>query len=245
MSDRDSNSAPIRDDGAPWRNFYGRRRGKGLRPGQVEHLETTLRELAVPDVGWEENPERRAIDPAALFGRSAPLTLEIGFGGGEHLLHLAQNNPDHDFIGCEPFVNGVAMLLPRIAEVGLTNIRIHMGDARDLLDVLPEGSLARCYLLYPDPWPKKKHHRRRFMNADNLGPLSRALAPGAELRVATDIPDYVRHSLEAIAAEPAFHWLAERPADWRAPWGDWPSTRYEAKALREGRTPCYLRFRRD
>ncbi len=235
---------PPRADGAPWRNFYGRRRGKQLRTGQIAHLDTTLPDLAVPNVGWDENPQRRPLDLHALFGRRAPLHLEIGFGGGEHLLARAAGEPQTDFIGCEPFVNGVAMLLPKLATQGSGNVRLHPGDARDLLDVLPAGSLSRCYLLYPDPWPKKKHHRRRFVSAETLTPLARALQSGAELRVATDIPDYVRHSLEAVAAQDAFEWTAQTPADWRDPWPDWTRTRYEAKALRQGRSPHYLRFRR-
>ena len=233
-----------RSDGAPWRNFYGRRKGKSLRPGQEVHMRETLPQLAVPDVGWAENPERRPIDPAALFGRRAELHLEIGFGAGEHLLRLARMHPEHDFIGCEPFENGVAALLPRVAEEGLENIRIHHGDARDLLDVLPAGGLARCYLLYPDPWPKKKHHRRRFVQPETLDQLARALRSEAALRMATDITDYARHSLEQLHRHPDFTWTAEAPGDWRHPWAGWESTRYEAKALREGRTPLYLRFRR-
>lgn len=233
-----------RSDGAPWRNFYGRRKGKALRPGQEAHMRETLPRLAVPDVGWAENPGRRPIDPAALFGRRAELHLEIGFGAGEHLLRLARMHPERDYIGCEPFENGVAALVPRLAEDELGNVRVHHGDARDLLDLLPAGSLSRCYLLYPDPWPKKKHHRRRFVQPGTLSQLARALGPGAELRLATDIPDYVRHSLERIHRHPDFIWLAEGPSDWRQPWTGWESTRYEVKALREGRRPCYLRFRR-
>ncbi|MSU92304.1 tRNA (guanosine(46)-N7)-methyltransferase TrmB [Rhodobacteraceae bacterium 2CG4] len=245
MNDQDHipphpDGAPLREDGAPWRNFYGRRKGKALRPGQIEHIERTLPRLAVPNVGWDENPERRALDPQALFGRRAPLVLEIGFGGGEHLLAQAAARPEADFIGCETFVNGVAMLLPRLDSAGLTNVRVHMGDARDLLDVLPEAALDAVYLLYPDPWPKKKHRRRRFVNPDTLGPLARTLRPGGRFRIATDIPDYVRHSLEKLHAAPEFAWTAERPGDWRSPWPGWHRTRYEAKALRQGRTPTYL-----
>ncbi|MEM9429249.1 MAG: tRNA (guanosine(46)-N7)-methyltransferase TrmB [Pseudomonadota bacterium] len=237
-------TAPTRDDGAPFRNFYGRRHGKRLRPGQISHLETTLESLRPRGVTWSENPERRPLSPSELFGRDAPLWLEIGFGGGEHLLHQAAANPDTDVIGCEPFVNGVAMLVPKIASEGLSNIRVHPGDARDLLDVLPEASVARVFLLYPDPWPKKRHHRRRFVNAENLDPLARAMAPGATLRVATDIADYARHSVEVLHAHPAFDWMAARAADWQVPWADWRRTRYEVKALREGRKPHYLTFRR-
>ncbi|MEM8869680.1 MAG: tRNA (guanosine(46)-N7)-methyltransferase TrmB [Pseudomonadota bacterium] len=244
MADDANNGIPVRTDGAPWRNFYGRRRGKALRPGQIRHLETTLRTSSVPGVGWDENPSRRAVDLNTLFDRSAPVHLEIGFGGGEHLLGIAQANPDVDFIGCEPFVNGVAMFLPKLDERSLSNLRVHAGDARDVLDVLPDRSLDRCYLLYPDPWPKKRHHRRRFINPENLAPLARTLRPGAELRIATDIPDYVRHSLEHLHKHPDFTFCANSAADWRIPWTGWIRTRYEAKALREGRTPYYLRFRR-
>ncbi len=235
---------PERPDGAPWRNFYGRRHGKKLRPGQEALLETRLAELAPAGVGWEENPERRPLDLAALFPGARDVWLEIGFGGGEHMIHQAARHPDLGILGCEPFVNGVAMLLSAIERAGVENLRIHAGDARDLLDVLPEGAVGRVFLLYPDPWPKRRHWKRRFVNPPQLDQLARAMRPGAELRVATDIEDYVRHTLEQIARHPAFAWTAERPSDWRAPWADWPGTRYEAKALREGRRPHYLAFRR-
>lgn len=238
---RKDSGAPPRMDGAPWRNFYGRRRGKALRPGQEVHLAETLPRLRLARVGWEENPDRTPLDLDAAFGRrGARRVLEIGFGGGEHLLAQALANTEVDFIGCEPFVNGVAMLLPRIAEAGLSNIRLHPGDARDLLDVLPSDSVDEIYLLYPDPWPKKKHHRRRFVNADTLGPMARVLVPGGRLRVATDIPDYARHALEQISRQPDYAWTARRPRDWRAPWDGWVRTRYEAKAIAAGRVPIYL-----
>jgi len=235
---------PEREDGAPWRNFYGRRHGKKLRPGQAALLETRLAGLAPAGVSWEENPDRAPLDPARLFPVARTLWLEIGFGAGEHMIAQAAANRDVGILGCEPFVNGVAMLLAGIEREGLTNLRVHAGDARDMMDVLPEGSVGRAFLLYPDPWPKRRHWKRRFMNPDNLDQLARVMAPGADLRVATDIEDYVRHSLEQARAHPAFAWTAERPADWREPWADWPGTRYEAKALREGRRPHYLTFRR-
>lgn len=170
--------------------------------------------------------------------------LEIGFGGGEHLIAMAKANPDILLIGCEPFVNGVAMLLGAIEREGVENIRVHAGDAREIFDVAKDGAFQRIFVNYPDPWPKTRHHRRRFIGEDNLPHLSRVLAAGGRLHVSTDIPDYVRHSLEKIRAFPEFRWQAESPADWRTPWADWPGTRYEAKALREGRTPCYLSFLR-
>ncbi|MEM1345188.1 MAG: tRNA (guanosine(46)-N7)-methyltransferase TrmB [Pseudomonadota bacterium] len=230
-------------DNRPWRNFHGRRKGKPLRPGHERLLAEALGPLALPDVGWDENPKRRPLDLGARFG-SAPVWLEIGFGGGEHLRHQAAENPDVGLIGAEPFINGVAMLLAAIERAGLTNIALHPGDARDLLDVLPEAAITRVFLLYPDPWPKKRHRKRRFLQAGNLDALARVMAPGAHLRFATDIEDYVGHALEAIHAHPAFTWTAERAADWRTPWPDWPGTRYEAKALREGRRPHYLTFQR-
>ncbi|MWD28102.1 tRNA (guanosine(46)-N7)-methyltransferase TrmB [Aquicoccus sp. SCR17] len=228
--------------GAPWRNFYGRFKGKALRPAQEAYLEEDLAGLSPGAVDWESNPEREPLELDGLFG-DKPLWLEIGFGGGEHLVHQARNNPDIGLIGCEPYINGVAMLLGKIREAGVDNLRVHPGDVRDLFDVLPEASVARAFLLYPDPWPKKRHHRRRFVTPEHLEPLARVMRPGAILRVATDIPDYVRQTLEQVPAH-GFDWLAERPADWREPWNDWLSTRYEQKALREGRVPHYLTFRR-
>ncbi len=228
--------------GAPWRNFYGRRHGKTLKPNQRVALDEDLGPLSLSGVGWDENPDRVPLDIAALFGER-PLWLEIGFGGGEHMMHQAAANPDVGLIGCEPFINGVAMLLGKMRKAGVQNVRLHPGDVRDLFDVLPEGSVAKAFLLYPDPWPKKRHHRRRAVTPEYLGPLARVMAPGAELRVATDIPDYVRQTLEEVPRA-GFEWLAEGAEDWRRPWDDWLSTRYEQKALREGRVPHYLTFRR-
>jgi tRNA (guanine-N7-)-methyltransferase len=193
-------------------------------------------------VSWEENPDRNPLDLKALFGER-DVWLEIGFGGGEHMLHQAQNNPGIGLIGCEPYINGVAMLLGKIRRAEARNIAIYPGDVRDMFDVLPEISISRAFLLYPDPWPKKRHHRRRFVTPDHLAPLARVLKPGAIFRVATDIPDYVRQTLEMVPDQ-GFEWLCEGPDDWREPWSDWISTRYEQKALREGRTPHYLTFRR-
>lgn len=228
--------------GAPWRNFYGRFKGKAIRAAQAEYLDNDLAALSPGPVTWEENPTRTPLDLAALFG-GRDVWLEIGFGGGEHLVHMARANPDVGLIGCEPYINGVAMLLGKLRRAGVDNLRIHPGDVRDLFDVLPEACLRKVFLNYPDPWPKKRHHRRRFVTAEHLVPLARVMAPGAELRVATDIPDYVRQTLEEVPRQ-GFDWLAEGPADWRQPWGDWLSTRYEQKALREGRVPHYLTFRR-
>ena len=228
--------------GAPWRNFYGRLRGKHLRASQRDYLDEDLAGFSPGPVDWTANPERAPLDLAALFG-ARPVWIEVGFGGGEHMVHQAVRHPEVGIIGCEPYINGVAMLLGKLRSAEVGNVRIHPGDVRDLFDVLPDRSLDRAFVLYPDPWPKKRHHRRRFVTPEYLDPLARKLKPGAELRIATDIPDYVRQALEEVPRA-GFVWLAERPADWRAPWSDWISTRYEQKALREGRAPHYLTFRR-
>lgn len=221
------------------RNFYGRTHGKTLRQSQKTYLAEDLAPLRVPSVTRDDNPDRRPLDPAALFG-TRPLWLEIGFGGGEHLVHMAARHPGIGIIGAEPFVNGVAMLLGKVRAQGLTNLRIHPGDVRDLLDVLPEGSVAKAFLNYPDPWPKRSHHRRRFVTENHLRPLARAMRQGAEFRVATDIPDYVRQTLVEVP-KAGFDLVAQGGT----PWDDWISTRYEKKALREGRVPHYVTFRRS
>ena len=237
-----SNTSKSHPSGAPWRNFYGRFKGKGLRKSQEAWLEEDLSALSPGKVGWEENPERLPLDLDALFG-GKDLWLEIGFGGGEHMVHQASQNPNVGFIGCEPYINGVAMLLGKIRDAKADNIRVHPGDARDIFDVLPKQSVSRAFLLYPDPWPKKRHHRRRFVTPEHLEPLADVMKPGAILRVATDIQDYVRQTLQEVP-KAGFEWLAERPSDWRKPWSDWISTRYEQKAFREGRTPHYLTFQK-
>ena len=227
--------------GAPWRNFYGRTHGKGLRDAQKRYM-ADLEKIGLSGVSWEENPDRDPLDLDALF-KGSPVWLEIGFGSGEHMIHQARHNPDVGIIGAEPYVNGVATALGKRRKARVRNLRIHAGDARDLMDVLPGQSIDKAFLLYPDPWPKKKHHRRRFVTPEHLRPLHAALKPGAELRIATDIPDYVRQAMEEVPRA-GFDWLAERASDWREPWADWLSTRYEQKALREGRTPHYMTFRR-
>ncbi|WP_299614926.1 tRNA (guanosine(46)-N7)-methyltransferase TrmB [uncultured Tateyamaria sp.] len=226
----------------PHRNFYGRLKGKPLKDSQKRYIDEDLAALSPGPVSWEQNPERVPLDLEGLFG-GKPVWLEVGFGGGEHMVHQAAANPDVGIIGAEPYINGVAMLLGKIRRAGVQNLAVHPGDARDLMDVLPAASIARAFLLYPDPWPKARHHRRRFVTPEHLEPLARVLQPGAIFRVATDIPDYVRQTLEEVP-KAGFEWLAEGPADWRDPWDDWISTRYEQKALREGRVPHYLTFRR-
>ncbi len=233
-----------REDGAPWRNFYGRRHGKTLRPIQEKMLTELLPRLVPKGVAWAENPGREKVDFRAMVPGSSRTWLEIGFGGGEHLVAMAKANPDVAMIGCEPFINGVAMCLYAHEKAGVSNVRIHAGDAREIFDVAVDGAFDRIFVNYPDPWPKSRHHKRRFIGHDNLPQLARVCASGGRLHIATDIPDYVRHSIEALEAFPEFQWTAERPKDWQEPWCDWPSTRYEQKALREGRIPHYLTFLR-
>lgn len=220
------------------RNFYGRVHGKTLRQSQKTYLEEDLDALSLQGVTREDNPERSPVD-LTRFG-DKPLWLEIGFGGGEHLVHMAATYPEIGIIGCEPFVNGIAMLLGKIRAAGVSNLAIHPGDVRDLFDVLPAASIAKAFLNYPDPWPKARHHRRRFVTQGYLTALARTLQPDAEFRVATDIPDYVRQTLEEVP-QAGFTLIDQGDQ----PWSDWLSTRYEQKALREGRPPHYLTFKRN
>jgi tRNA (guanine-N7-)-methyltransferase len=220
------------------RNFYGRIRGKTMRTSQKGYLADDLGPLTLRGVMRDDNPERHQFDPVPVFG-ARPLWLEVGFGGGEHLVHMAALYPDVGIIGCEVFVNGVAMLLGKVRKAAVTNIALHPGDVRDVLEVLPDASVARVFLNYPDPWPKRRHHRRRFVTQDHLSMLHRVMAPGAEFRVATDIPDYVRQTL-AEAPRAGFDLVDQGGVAW----ADWFSTRYEQKALREGRVPHYMTFRR-
>ncbi len=224
----------------PKRNFYGRRIGKSFRPGQRKLLAERLDHYLVPGIAVESNRKRRSVDIAGHFGSHHPLWLEIGFGSGEHLARLAQSNPQTGFIGCEPYLNGVASLLSKLEEGGLTNVRIHPGDVRDLFDVAPAASVDRVFLLYPDPWPKRRHHRRRFVTPEFLEPLARIMRHGSELRIVTDIQDYARQSLVEIRRSPGFRWIAGSRQDWTRPWEGWEPTRYERKAVSEGRMPIYL-----
>ena len=186
---------------------------------------------------------------ASVIGsHEGPVWLEVGFGGGEHLAWQAERNPDTLMIGAEPFINGAAKLLSAIDERGLSNVRIRHGDARDLMAAMPDASITRAFVLHPDPWPKRKHWKRRIVSVPFLAEMHRITAPGAELRVASDIPDYVRWTLVmrdlAEAAGARWDWTAKRMPDWTEAPDDWPRTRYEAKAVREGRVPTYLSFRR-
>jgi tRNA (guanine-N7-)-methyltransferase len=168
--------------------------------------------------------------------------LEIGFGAGEHLVWQAEQNPGVGLIGCEPYLNGVAKCLAHIERAGLTNVRLFTDDARLVMAALPAGSLSRVFVLFPDPWPKTRHHKRRFVRRDNLDRLAELMLPGAELRLATDDPSYLPWMVEHACTHPAFAWLAEGPADWRARPADWPGTRYEQKML--AGKPVFLRLQR-
>ncbi len=217
------------EERTPRRNLYGRR-GSRLRGARRDTFEA-----------------RRDRYAALSGGQSAPrvdadgeIWLEIGFGAGEHLVAQAQANPSVTLIGCEHYVDGVASCLSKLEADRVGNVRIHHGDARDLMDAVPEARIARAFLLYPDPWPKAKHHKRRFVSTENLDSFARILADGASLRIASDIPDYIDWTREHVGPHPAFAPVS----DTGTAWDDWPGTRYEAKALREGRTPAYLTYER-
>jgi tRNA (guanine-N7-)-methyltransferase len=226
-----------RDQASSELRSFGRRRGRKLSARQTDLL---------ANVGPDVRPDISSPPPAiaaALF--DVPVSqvwLEIGFGGGEHLVWQAQDHPDVGIIGCEPFEEGVVKVLALIEEQGLGNIRVHPDDVRPLLRWLPERSLDRAFVLFPDPWPKARHRKRRLVATPLLDQIARVLKAGAELRLATDIGDYARTMLVALMRHPAFRWTAKGPADWRTRPADWPPTRYEAKAVREGRRCTYLRF---
>jgi tRNA (guanine-N7-)-methyltransferase len=221
------------------RAFFGRRKGHELKRHQAELMQTLLPQLALDLTS--SSPD----DLAKLFPNSPrDVRLEIGFGGGEHLAAQALAHGDIGFIGCEPFLNGMAKGLALIEAKALTNVRLHFGDAIELLDGLPPGALGQIDLLYPDPWPKRRHWKRRFVQDASVAALGRLLRPGGLFRFATDIPDYAAWTLERVLRSAEFVWTAERADDWRVPWEGWIETRYEAKAKREGRTPNYFVFRR-
>ena len=220
------------------RAFFGRRKGKKLRAHQAGLFDTLLPRLAI-DLTCPPPADLRD-----LFERVDDVRLEIGFGGGEHFVAEAERHPQTGFIGAEPFVNGMAKALTAIEARALHNVRMHHGDAAELLAWLPPSSLARVDLLYPDPWPKRRHWKRRFVQDKSVAAIARALRPGGEFRFASDIPDYVAWTLMRLMRSPDFTWTAERADDWQKPWAGWSGTRYEAKAKRAGRAPCYLIFRR-
>ena len=228
------------------RIVYGRRRGHKLRDGRQALVDQLLPHLSIelPAAGDGASPY---LDLSELFAampkaEDAELWLEIGFGGGEHLAARAGAHADVAMIGCEPFINGVASLLRYIERDGLQNIRIWQDDARDLIAALPEASVSRTFLLYPDPWPKPRHAKRRFVSAENLDQLARVLRDEADLLIATDHPAYVRGALSQMLRRRDFVWTASSASDWKTPPRDWPGTRYEAKAIRQGRQATYLNF---
>ena len=227
-------SVPERRD-----KLYGRRKGKPLSPRRAGLLATEFPKHAI-----DTNVPPPA-DLATLFPRSPQrIRLEIGFGGGEHLLARATSEPDAGFIGIEPFVNGMAKAVAAIADAGISNVRLFGGEASVLLDWLPPASLDSVEILYPDPWPKKRHWKRRFVSKENLDRVARVLKPGGLLRFASDIPSYVEWTLVLVTRRADFDWPARTAPDWTNPFPGWPGTRYEAKALKAGRTPTYLTFRR-
>jgi tRNA (guanine-N7-)-methyltransferase len=190
-------------------------------------------------------PDGGTVVPAALFPNPVDqVWLEVGFGGGEHLAAQAADHPAIGFIGCDPFLDGVAGLLALIEDAALANLRVFDEDARLLLPALPDASIGRVFVLFSDPWPKTRHHKRRFPDALALAHLARVLVPGGELRFATDDAGYAVWFLDRVLRHPAFEWMARRPGDWSSPPGDWRGTRYEAKALAKGKRCFYLRFQR-
>lgn len=217
--------------------LYGRSVGKPLRKGQQELVDTLLPQIAVPDEG--------PVTATELFGFDRPLHFEIGFGSGEHMAYRADMLPDHGFIGAEPFLNGVAGALLHVRDGRLGNVRIHHGDALEVLARIPDGALSFLYLLHPDPWPKARHAKRRMVNDGPLELFAAKLKPGGEFRFGTDHPIYLRHALMVMQRHTAnFEWLCEGPADFQNRPGGWPQTRYEAKAREQGHEVWYFRYRR-
>jgi tRNA (guanine-N7-)-methyltransferase len=219
-------------------SFFGRRKGHKLRPHQADLIEHLLPHLSI-DIATPASSLTDLFDPPAQA-----MQLEIGFGGGEHLVAEAQKLPDTGFIGCEPYVNGMAKILAQIEAHNIGNIRLFAGDAADLLAWLPARSLVRVDLIHPDPWPKRRHWKRRFVQDATVKELARVLRPGGEFRFVHDIDDYTAWTLAHLLRSPDFRWLAERADDWRRPWDGYTMTRYGRKAEREGRVANYLRFER-
>jgi len=222
------------------RAFFGRRKGHALKERQAALMETLLPRLAL-DLA---SPAPQSL--GLLFSpKPSDVWLEIGFGGGEHLVSRARAHCEMGFVGCEPFINGMAKALVAIDAGDLKNVRLHFGDAIELLDWLPDNALAGIDLLYPDPWPKRRHWKRRFVQDETVAKFARVIRPGGHFRFATDIPHYAAWTLERLLRSPNFIWIAEKADDWRKPWPEWLETRYEAKARRESRTPAYFIFQRN
>lgn len=218
---------------------FGRRRGRALSARQADLWRDLLPRVAVAaNAAQLAHPER--LFPANV----REVWLEIGFGGGEHLLWQAEQHPDAGMLGCEPFQAGVVKVLAAISARAEDNIRLYADDARLLLRHMPAACIGRAFVLFPDPWPKRRHWKRRLLSEGTLAELARVMRPGAELRIATDVAEYAQWILLAVRRQGGFHWIAVAASDWRARGGDWPQTRYEAKALRDGRRCSYFRFRR-
>jgi tRNA (guanine-N7-)-methyltransferase len=230
-TDGEGESRPLRS--------YGRRKGKRLSPRKDRLLKELLPKLR-PGLDAPAPNDLRTLFSVPV----REVWLEIGFGSGEHLLWQAEQNPEIGFIACEPFINGVAALLGSVEDRGLKTVHIHDGDARDVLAWLPEGTIARAFILFPDPWPKKRQVKRRLVSPELVAALARVMAPGGELRFASDDADYAGQALLAVKQSGAFRWLAAKAADWQMRPADWPETRYERKALSEGRKPVYLSWQR-
>jgi tRNA (guanine-N7-)-methyltransferase len=216
--------------------LYGRQSGHKLRQGQQDLVDSLLPAISVP----EEGP----VTAKELFGYDKPLHFEIGFGSGEHMAYRADLLPDHGYIGCEPFLNGVVGALGHVRDIGLTNVRLHMGNALDVLARIPDGALSFVYLLHPDPWPKARHAKRRMMNEGPIDMIATKLRPGGEFRFSTDHPIYLRWALMQMKDRTDFEWLCNEPKDFLTRPGGWPETRYEAKARRQGHEVWYFRYRR-
>jgi tRNA (guanine-N7-)-methyltransferase len=241
MRDPAKRDAPPGEDGAvhPQGSFFGRRKGHKLRLHQANLIENLLPRLAL-DITQPSPP-----DLARLFEPPADeVRLEIGFGGGEHLIAEARAFPRTGFIGCEPYVNGMAKILTQIEAHKIGNIRLFAGDAAELLAWAPPRALARIDLIHPDPWPKRRHWKRRFVQDATVAAMARVLKPDGEFRFVSDIDDYGAWTLRHVLRSPDFDWTAERASDWRLPWADYTMTRYGTKAEREGRRAAYLRFRK-
>lgn len=224
------------DEPQKFRRLYGRAKGHKLRAGQAALVDELLPQVAVPETG--------DLDAPILFGDDRPLELEIGFGAGEHLAGQAAARPDHGFIGCEPFLNGVVGALAHIRDQSLGNVRLHMGDALDVIERLPDSSLDRVYLLHPDPWRKARHAKRRMVNHGPLDLIAAKLKPGCEFRLGTDDPTYCRWSMMVMSQRRDFEWQARDAADFLTRPADWPETRYERKARRQGHEVWYFRYLR-
>lgn len=216
--------------------LYGRRLGRPLRKAQRARLSDFLPQISIESLECLDDP-RTLFDPLVKA-----IWLEVGFGGGEHLAAQAQAHTDIGFIGCEPFINGVAGLVRAVEIADIKNIRVYAGDARSLIEALPDRSIERCFILFPDPWPKRRHHRRRIISPETLTELARVMVDSARLRLASDHRDYVRWMLSHTLQNGAFEWCAKGPDDWRTRPHDWPATRYEEKAAQRGETSIYLEF---